>query len=190
MVKRPILELTTDLPEPPAPHLGPTLVRVDNPELRRAILIVRLVIVAIFGLPGLPYLFDPYIEPLNRVFAAAAGLLVFICAFSWIWRPERVRAGVNWVSAHGGRHWVELDKLTALDKTGRTDRWVFYDSRNRRELLDADSLRHCPILFDLLMRGVMRAEEAGTMRTKRASERLMDESPPGYRRPERWDSDW
>ena len=188
-MKRQILECTTDLPDPPAPHLGPTLVRVDNPPLRRAVLIVRLIIVAIFGLPWLPYLFEPYIEPLNKVFAAAGALLLFTLAFSRIWRPERVRAGVDWVSAHGGRHWVELDKLVALDKTGTTGRWAFFDSRHRRELLDADSLRHCPILFDLLIRGVMRAEQAGTMRTKRASAWLMDEAPRGYRRPGRWDSD-
>ena len=189
MVTSRVRELTTDLPPPPAPHLGPTLVRVDNPDMRRNILVVRLCLVAFLVLPFLPSFLTADIPLLNRVFIIAGALIVLACLFTWVWRPERVRAGSNWLSVHGGRHWVELDKLTHLDWT-RNGNWAFSDSRYRREPIASEYLRYCPILFDLLMRGVMRSEEAGTMRSGGASERLMTSAPRGYRKPERWNSDW
>jgi hypothetical protein len=152
-------------------------------------MMVRVVNLALFGLPTLVYLVnaDADFGQKAGVFLIWASVMAFLCLR--VWRPERARAGSNWLSVHDRRHWVELDKLTSLDKTGRSDRWVFYDSRHRRELLDVTSLRRCPILFDLLVRGVMRAEEAGTMQTKVASKWLMWSAPPGYRKPARWDSD-
>jgi hypothetical protein len=189
MVTRPVRELTTDLPRPPAPHLGPTVVRVDNPDLRRTILIGRLIVIVLIGLPSLTYFLNSYVPLETRAWVFAVMVLVFVCLFTWVWRPERVRAGSNWLSVHGARRWVELDKLTHLDLT-KNGNWTFCDSRYRCEPIDSRYLRHCPILFDLLMRGVMRSEAAGTMKSFGASERLMDSAPRGYRRPERWDSDW
>ncbi len=187
MVTKQVWERTTDLSAPPAPHLSPTVVRVDNPDMRRSMRKVRLVLLALLGLPLAKLLAHPLASSSGMALVFMIWLLVTGLMLGPLTRPERVRAGAGWLSVHGGRRWVELDKLTGLARTG-LGKWAFYDARRRFELIEADYLRYCPILFDLLMRGVMRAEEAGTMQPPGASKMLMSSAPPGYRRPERWDS--
>ena len=180
MVKDKRTERTGPLPAPPAPHLSPTLVVIDNLAKRVIVALWKLGLAGTLGYISVGLLFDDSSEPITQLLAL--GGIVFSIYIFIAYQPQRIRAGANWLSSNAGHEWVELEHLTRIERrTHRTLR--FSDSRRRRAEVDTDLLRASPVLFDLLMRAVLAAEGKGGLQGDVDSGRLMSDAPPGYRPP-------
>jgi hypothetical protein len=177
-----VKELTTNLPPPPAPHLSPTRVVVENPEGRTVVRWVKLAITVPVAYALVDWLRDPYpsSEPsLILVGAFLIGMLIYV----WItFQAERVWAGSNWLSSNAGRTWVDLDNLEELDRRSGGKYRLIDASRNRAQI-DSHDLRRCPVLFDLLIRALLKAERDGKLQGRSGSWSLLLHAPPGYRPP-------
>jgi hypothetical protein len=176
--KRP--ERTGPLPAPPAPHLSPTLVVIDNLAKRVILALWKLGVGGGLGYLSVGVLFDDSSEPIVQLLAL--GGIVFSIYIFIAYQPQRIRAGANWLSSNAGHEWVELEHLKRIER--RTHRTIrFSDSRRRRAEVDSDVLRDSPVLFDLLMRAVLAVEGKGELQGDVDSGRLMSDAPPGYRPP-------